>query len=346
MTGYAPAFCGLRSSDPPERRREATDDIKDKDTREKKVQLLKSEKNDLKKVVLFVCLTAFLFGTMEVALKIAGGQLDSLQMTFLRFFIGSIVLAPFAIHERRGKGKIRKSDLAWVFVSSVVGVSFSMVLFQLGVERCNAATAASLFCLNPLFTMTIAHFFTSEKMNRRKVIALSIGVLAMAFMVRPWDIQDGNTPLGMALILIAAVSFSAYTVMGKRSIDHVGTFTQASIGFFMGSVVLLIVMLATGRPVLADVSENILVVLYAGLFVTGFGYACYFLAIRYSDASTGSIAFFVKPAIAPVLAVVILRESLTITTVIGIVLLITASFITLNRKPKEVEDGQTNEAAA
>ena len=39
----------------------------------------------MKKVGLLILLTAFLFGTMEVALKIAGNGLDSFQLTFLRF---------------------------------------------------------------------------------------------------------------------------------------------------------------------------------------------------------------------------------------------------------------------
>ena len=345
MTGNAPAFCGCRSSTPG-RRRGATEDIKDKDTREKKVQLLKSEKNDLKKVVLFVCLTAFLFGTMEVALKIGGGDLDSFQLTFLRFLIGAVMLVPFAVHERKGQGMPSGKDIAWVSLTGFVGVSVSMVLFQFGVENCNAATAASLICMNPLFTMVIAHFFTAEKMNRRKAVAFAMGLVAMILMIRPWDIQEGNSAIGMLYMVGAAVTFAIYTVMGKKSIARVGTFTQTSIGFFAGCAVLLVEILILGKPVLAGVSENILVVLYAGIFVTGLGYAFYFLAIRYSDASTGSIAFFVKPAIAPVLAITILGESIYWNTVVGIILLITASFITLNRKPKEVEDGQTHKAAA
>ena len=45
----------------------------------------------MKKVVVCVCLTAFLFGTMEVALKTGGGNMDSVQLTFLRFMIGGLM---------------------------------------------------------------------------------------------------------------------------------------------------------------------------------------------------------------------------------------------------------------
>ncbi len=284
----------------------------------------------MKKVVICVCLTAFLFGTMEVALKTAGGSLDSVQLTFLRFFIGGLILAPMGIAEGRKKGnRLRFGDYSWLFLVGVMGIPISMLCFQLGVVRCNAATAASLICLNPVFTMVIAHLFTSEKMNKAKGLAFVIALVAMFFMIRPWDVQEGNSVLGMGLMLIASVTFAAYTVMGKRSIARVGTFRQTSLSFILGSLVLLVVLLVTGRPVLSGVAANWMIVAYCAVFVTGLGYMFYFIAIKYSDATTGSIAFFIKPAIAPILAVLLLHESIYWNTIVGIVLLITASLITL-----------------
>ncbi len=51
----------------------------------------------MKKAYIFVILTAFLFGTMEVACKLAGSELDPFQLTFLRFAIGGLILLPFAV---------------------------------------------------------------------------------------------------------------------------------------------------------------------------------------------------------------------------------------------------------
>ena len=45
----------------------------------------------MKKAYGFVVLTAFLFGTMEVACKVAGNQLDPFQLTFIRFAIGGLI---------------------------------------------------------------------------------------------------------------------------------------------------------------------------------------------------------------------------------------------------------------
>lgn len=134
-------------------------------------------------------------------------------------------------------------------------------------------------------------------------------------------------------------TFAAYSVMGKRSIGRIGTYTQTSVSFIVGSLILLAVTAATGRPVTEGLAENIAVVLYCGIVVTGIGYLFYFLAIRYSDASTGSITFFIKPAIAPIFAVLILHETVRWNTIVGIILLVTASVITITDtvlKRKEV----------
>ena len=284
----------------------------------------------MKKVVTCIILTATIFATMEVALKIGGSGLDSFQLTAIRFLIGGLVLAPPAVIESRKSGyRLNAKDTAWMALLGLVGIALSMVAFQMGVLRCNASTAAPLFCTNPLFAMVIAHLFTTEKMDTRKWIAFALGIVAAVFMISPWSVQEGNTVSGMIIMIFAAVTFAAYSVMGKRSIGRIGTYTQTSISFIVGSLILLAVTAAIGRPVTEGIAENIAVVLYCGIVVTGIGYLFYFLAIRYSDASTGSITFFIKPAIAPVFAVLILLETVKWNTIVGIILLVTASVITI-----------------
>lgn len=276
-------------------------------------------------------MAATIFATMEVALKIGGNGLDSFQLTAIRFLIGGLILVPPSVLESKHSGyKLNKKDLIWMALLGTVGIAISMVAFQMGVLRCNAATAAPLFCTNPLYAMLIAHIFTSEKMDKRKWIAFGLGIIAAVFMIRPWDVQEGNTASGMIIMVFAAVTFAAYSVMGKKSIGRIGTYTQTSVSFIVGSLILLAVTVITGHPVISGVAENLAVVLYCGIVVTGIGYLFYFLAIRYSDASTGSITFFIKPAIAPVFAVIILHETVYWNTVAGILLLVTASVITIS----------------
>ena len=84
----------------------------------------------MKKVIFCVIMTALLFGTMEVALKMGGSEFDSLQLTFLRFLIGGIILLPFAAAEaRQNKVRLTARDLGWLALVGMMGVGISMVCF-------------------------------------------------------------------------------------------------------------------------------------------------------------------------------------------------------------------------
>ena len=282
----------------------------------------------MKRAYIYVIITALLFGTMEVSCKIGGADLDPFQLTFLRFLIGGLVLLPFAVGQmRRRQVRLEVRDILNLALVGFVGVTVSMSLFQLSIMMCNASTVSVLICVNPFFTMIFAHFMTDEKLNRRKVIILAVALLGIVFMLRHWDIQEGNTWGGMLLMLVSAMFFGLYTVMGKVSQQKLGPMAQTSISFLLGAGLLLILMLIMGRPVIAGTANNIPIIIYTGVMVTGLGYYCFFRSIELSDASTGSFAFFLKPAIAPVIAVIVLHETILWNTVVGIALLLTASLL-------------------
>ena len=215
-----------------------------------------------------------------------------------------------------------------------------MMFFQLGVSNSNASTASVLISINPLFTMVFAHFFTSEKLNRHKFIVLGFGLLGIIFMIRPWDVQEGNTVIGIVYMLLAAIFFGAYTIAGKVSAQKLGIMAQTSISFILGSFVLLIMMLIMGKPVVAGVADNLPLVIYISLFVTGLGYFSYFMAIKCSDAATGSLAFFLKPAIAPVMAVIFLHETILWNTYLGIGLILVGSYLNIRYQKKDKDTSE------
>ena len=294
----------------------------------------------MKKSYIFVIITAILFGTMEVSCKIGGANLDPFQLTFLRFLIGGLILLPFAIVQMRKRGvRLTIKDMLALAGVGILGVTISMSLFQISIMMCNASTVSVLICVNPFFTMIFAHFMTSEKLNAYKLIVLAIAITGIVFMLRPWDIQEGNSPLGMGLMIASAFVFGLYTVAGKVSQEKIGLMAQTSISFLLGAGVLLIVILFMGRPVVSGISDNVPIILYTGLVVTGLGYYCYFKAIELSDAATGSFAFFLKPAVAPVIAVIVLHETILWNTIAGIAFVLAASFlnIALQRRAEHIE---------
>ena len=297
----------------------------------------------MKKVYVYILLTALMFGSMEVACKIAGNSLDAFQLCFLRFLIGGLILLPVALIDIKNNDdiKLTKSSLAYCALCGFVGITVSMVLFQLGVMYCNASTAAVIICMTPVFTMIFTKCIKRERFDGISVgiIVLTLGAIVM--MIRPWEIQEGNTVQGFIFMILAAVFFALYSVMGKKGMAELGSFAFTSFSFLAGCAVLFVIMLILDKPIVAGISDNWALLLYVGIVVTGLGYYCYFSAIKYSDAVTGSMAFVLKIAIAPIIAVVTIHETLLWNTIAGMIIAISASGLNVyNNKRKERDELQ------
>ena len=71
------------------------------------------------------------------------------------------------------------------------------------------------------------------------------------------------------------------------------------------------------------------VLLYTGIVVTGIGYFAYLKAIELSGPSNASVAFFIKPVIAVILAQIILGEPVRWNIVFGVCLILIGSLINM-----------------
>ena len=59
---------------------------------------------DMKQGYIFIAIATIMFSTFEVALKYIAGEINSVQLTFARFFIGFLFLAPLAWRTLKKRG--------------------------------------------------------------------------------------------------------------------------------------------------------------------------------------------------------------------------------------------------
>jgi drug/metabolite transporter (DMT)-like permease len=72
---------------------------------------------------------------------------------------------------------------------------------------------------------------------------------------------------------------------------------------------------------------TVLTLLYMGIFIKGISYIFYFGALHEEGAVKTSMTFLIKPALATILAAILLHEAIQFNMVIGIILIIGASSI-------------------
>ena len=269
---------------------------------------------------------------MEVAAKYTGGAFNSIQLTFLRFLIGGIMLLPFAISDLKKRGhSLTAGDLGYLLFLGVISISISMTLLQVSMIGINANLAAIIICTNPLFTMIFAHFVADDPFTKRKAVVLLLMLIGLVIVANPAEVLSGGIdPLYLGCAVVAAVTFGLYTAYGKRRIASIGGMAQNAFSFLFGCAVLLPVMLIADIPIFGGISAQTLpVLLYLGIFVTGLGYYFYMKAIELGGPSVASIAFFLKPVIAPILAFIVLGEPITANLIVGVLFILAGSYVNM-----------------
>lgn len=302
---------------------------------------------------IYIILAAVIFSTMEITGKLAVG-LNPIQLNFLRFIIGALILIPPTIKVIKNKKiKFKKNDLYYFLGTGFLCVVVSMSLFQLAITYTKASTVAIIFSTNPVFTVMLAYLLLNENLKKGTIISIVFSLIGIVCILNPFGTNSDMK--GIVLSILSAVTFSVYSVVGKMRSAKYGSIALNCITFLVGSFIMLVIIFITklsairsminpngnfsfmsNIPVFAGINEqNIFPLIFLGIVVTGLGYMFYFLAMDETSATTASVVFFIKPALAPILALIILSEKIPINTVIGIVLILIGSYFSFTAKSRE-----------
>lgn len=296
---------------------------------------------------LYILLTAVIFSTMEVALKLVSGIFAPMQITVIRFFVGGVVLLPIAILLiKKHNKKLKAKDFGFFAVSGLLCVVLSMVIYEMAVSTAKASEVAVVFSGNPIFVTVLAFLILHEAIHYNSIIALCVEILGIVIIVNPFS-QQVN-PTGIILSIVSAILFALYSVLGKRRSKEYGSLVITCFSFIFGSLELLCIIglgyiqgvanafsniglnLFVNVPLFDGISlDTILPLAYICVINSAAGYVFYMLAMEKTTAHEASIVFFLKPIIAPVIAWFMLGEAITPVMVAGIVCFLAGSLISI-----------------
>lgn len=272
---------------------------------------------------LLLAITIAIFSTLEVVTSTLKGVINPLQLTFLRFFIGGLVLLPIVV---RKKEKIRCRDILFFCGLGILNIFISMGALQLAINLGKASTAAIIISSNPIFVLLFSSIILKEKVTADRIICIMLGIAGIILVIYKGN-TGGDTAASLALGTIASLTFGLYTVLGKLKTEGVSSITMISLSSILGSLFYVPILIIYKIPVFYIPPSTILKVLYLSVFLSGVAYITYMEALKILTASKGAMVFFLKPVLASFLAVVFLGETLSAKTIIGMVLVLAGILI-------------------
>ena len=285
----------------------------------------------------YIVLCAVIFSTMEVMLKTVHGVFAPMQITCLRFLVGGVLLIPFAVRSIRKKNAVlTRKDLGFFACAGFLCVVIAMSLYQMSVTHTRASIVAVIFSCNPIFVTVLAHFLLHEEIHKNHIIALILELTAALIIIDP--LHSSLDPTGALLAILSAAMFSFYSVFGKKRTPRFGGIAVTCFSFLFGSVELLAVLLlgrtAAGASLYGAVGLNLFIdvplfenipasaipaLLYICCINSAAGFVCHMMAMEKTSAQEASLIFFLKPILAPIFALLFLKEEIPLNMIVGIV---------------------------
>ncbi|MEO0288450.1 MAG: DMT family transporter [candidate division WOR-3 bacterium] len=276
--------------------------------------------------IVFLSLSVFLFSTMELTSKFLSNDFNFIQLTFLRFFLGTFVFIFFIAFKKDLRKELENLNIKTLLKLSSLGfvnVFISMLLLQYSVEKGNASIAAVLIGSHPIFVYILNLIFFKE-FDRIKLIKIFLGILGIFFLILfSRKITKIINYIPSITGLLSSFSFALFTFLSKRFLKNNSTIMVNFISFFTGIILLFPLFLYKNNFLLKNLNlHNSLFLIYLGFFVTGCGYLFYYEGFKRLNVVDGSMIFFLKPLIGSILAVLILKEKLNLYQFFGIILII------------------------
>ncbi|WP_186423214.1 DMT family transporter [Lacrimispora celerecrescens] len=285
---------------------------------------------------LFAFVTIFIWGTTFISTKILLKAISPIEILFIRFTIGFIVLLVFCPH--RLKVKDRKQELYFA-AAGLCGVTLYYLFENIALTYTFASNVGVIISIAPFFTAIFAHLFLDrEKLRLQFFIGFAVAVMGIFLLSFNGSNNLKLNPLGDILAVLAAVVWAAYSVLTKRiSGFHYNTIQATRRIFFYGLVFMVPALYIFGfEPKINQLMQPVILfnILFLGLGASALCFVTWNTSVKILGAIKTSVYIYMVPVITVITSVIVLRETITGIAVFGIVLTLSGLIISEMKSQK------------
>lgn len=287
------------------------------------------KKTSARKAFIFAILAVLFWSTSPTAFKLGLRHQDTLQLLTGATFTSTLLLAIFLLPKKRYKelASFRTADIWFsLFMGLLNPVAYYLILFK-AYSILPAQVAQPLNMIWPIVLVLISIPLLKQKIGWKSIGAMIIsfsGIVVISLQGGSGG-RDPENKLGIILALSTSVIWAVYFIYNTR--DRKDPVARLFLNFLFASVLLLAMGLMRGN--IMDLSLRALApAIYIGVFEMGITFVLWLLAMQYAPSSDKiSNLVFMAPFLNLILVRLVLQETIFLTTLYGIILLITGILI-------------------
>ncbi len=271
---------------------------------------------------LSAALTILIWGTTFISTKILLTDFKPLEILLFRFVMGFLILS--VICPKRLKG-VNASREAFFAGAGLCGITLYYLLENIALTFTSASNVGVIISAAPFFTSILARFFikSEEKLKVNFYIgfaAAMTGIILISFN----GTEMKFNPLGDLLALIAAMIWSAYSIL-IRKIGEFGYPVILSTRriFFYGIVFMIPLTFFFEfhwNPMLLTGGAYLFNIIYLGAGASALCFVTWNFSVKTLGAVKTGVYIYMVPVITLITSVLVLKESVTWLSVFGTLL--------------------------
>jgi len=293
------------------------------------------------KAYLFAGLAVLFWSTVATSFKVALREYDFIQLIFYVSGVSVVLLFFVLLFQKKLDLVFKQTPKQWTY--SLLMGAFNPLLYYLILFKAYALLPAQVAQpLNMIWPITLA--LLSVPLLGQKISWISIGALfisfAGVFFISSQGGMDGfgkTSFLGVALAVSSSILWSLYWVFNVR--DKREEIVKLFLNFLIGFIYLIPVMFFFSDFKIHP-GESLIAVVYSGIFEVGITYVLWLKAMNLttSNAKIGNLVFF-APFLSLIFIHLILKETIYITTFIGLIFIVAGVLVQQLDKRKTVKSG-------
>ena len=269
-----------------------------------------------------------LWGSSFGAIKIALHGVTPLTVMSVRILLAGAALLLLIL--------VRKTPLPrgiqnWIKIGwmALFGTLIPFFLVPWGQLQIDSSLAAILMAVNPLFALTLGHFFSDhESFTLRQLLAMLVGFSGILLVFGENAISSINGNIWAQLAVIGA-GF-CYTISGVivPSVRGASADSVSSSIFICSSVIVFPLWMILEQPwSLHFETESLLALTHLGLVSTGMAFLMRYYIILRAGAVFLSYVAFIIPMFGILFGILFLGETISVNTMGAVVLILSGVFL-------------------
>lgn len=283
------------------------------------------QNNNIYKIYLQLTLSQFFWAGSFVAGQIILFNQPPIFTALLRSIFCSLGYVIIWLYVTKfNKLRIPTKSSVWSLIAmGFFGVFLYSILIYCGLKRTTAISASLLIpTTQPIFTTLLATFFYKERLEKKHIIGLVLGLVgAASVMTGTWSLKHSiNEILGNILLLAGALVFSIYSLFGKMALKELGSLETVTYSTIIGTLLLLPLAIISDASIFNFKTAGS--TFWIGMFYTVFfsgilPYLWWYSGVKILGASKTAAITFLLPPFALILAAIILHQEASFLQIMG-----------------------------